>query len=129
MASQHLSDEDLAGLALAGSADAHADECPVCGAQLVAFQTLITELRALPDPPERLVEAATAFYRRRRALEALLERLAEDPGFRAKARAAPEKILRDAGLEPDPELIEALRSEGRATGELARRLAAKQFRP
>ena len=87
----------------------------------------IDRLRALPDPPARLLEAATDFYRHHQRLEALLERLTEDPALRAKASAKPDQVLRDAGLEPVPELVESLRTQGRESGDLARRIAAKHF--
>jgi hypothetical protein len=127
MASAHLSDEDLAQLALTGEENAHVTSCAACSAEATAFRVLIERLKALPEPPERLLTAATGFYRRRRKIEELLERLTEDAAFRAKARSSPEKVLHEFGLEADPELVEVLRAEGRTSGELARRLAAKQF--
>ena len=127
MAASHLSDEDLARLALTGEANPHVAGCPACSAASEAFRVLIGQLQAMPDPPERLITAATGFYRRRRAIEQLLERLTEDVAFRGKARSNPEKVLREFGLEADPELVEVLRAEGRTSGELARRLAAKHF--
>lgn len=127
MASDHLTDTELARLALDDRGHPHLDGCDVCTAGLAQLRSLVERLRAMPDPPERLLDAATAFYRRRRSLETLIERLAEDPALQAKAKADPERVLREAGLEPVPELIEALRETERGSGDLARRIAAKQF--
>lgn len=127
MASQHLSDAELAKLATAGEDHPHLAVCASCAAASEQLSDLVARLRALPDPPDRLLEAATEFYRRRRRLEALLERLTEDPTLRTKARAKPEQVLRDAGIDPLPELVQALREPGRASGDLARRIAAKHF--
>ena len=127
MDSGHLSEGELARLAVAGSDHAHVAKCADCATELAALRALVEQLRALPDPPEQLLDAATAFFRRRRALEALLERLTEDPALRAKARAKPEQVLREAGIEPVPELVQALREPGRTSGDLARRIAAKHL--
>jgi hypothetical protein len=127
MASDHLTDTELARLALDGRDHAHLQDCGVCTAEAEQLGALVDRLRAMPDPPERLLEAATAFFRRRRNLEALLERLTEDAAFRAKTKAKPEQVLREAGLEPVPELIEALRESERPSGDVARRIAAKHL--
>lgn len=127
MASDHLTDIELARLALDDRGNPHLDDCDVCAAELAQLRLLVERLRAMPDPPERLLDAATAFYRRRRSLEALIERLAEDSALQAKARADPARVLREAGLEPVPELIEVLREPERGSGDLARRIAAKQL--
>jgi hypothetical protein len=127
MASDHLSDAELARLALSAGEHRHLADCAACAAGFEQFRGLIERLRALPNPPDRLLEAATDFYRRHQRLEALLERLTEDAALRAKARAKPEQVLRDAGLEPVPELVEALQAQGRESGDLARRIAAKHF--
>jgi hypothetical protein len=127
MASAHRSDDELALLAMSGEVDPHVEGCAACSEGLLAYRSLVQQLRSLPDPPEHLVEAATAFFRRRRSLEALLERLAEDPGFRARAKAKPERTLREAGLDPLPELVAALRDTERQSGDLAKRIAAKHL--
>jgi hypothetical protein len=127
MASDHLSDAELARLALTAGEHRHLAACEACAAGFEQFRGLIDRLRALPDPPDHLLEAATDFYRRHKRLEALLERLTEDTALRAKARSKPEQVLRDAGLEPVPELVEALRAQGRESGDVARRIAAKHF--
>lgn len=127
MASDHLSDTELARLALVAGEHRHLAACATCAAGFERFTGLIGRLRALPDPPERLLEAATDFYRRHQRVEALLERLTEDTALRARARDKPEQVLREAGLEPVPELVEALRARGRTSGDLARRIAAKHF--
>ena len=127
MASDHLSDTELARLALDGRRSAHVLSCAACAAELDQLTGLVERLRALPDPPERLLDAATEFYRRRRRLEALLERLADDPAYHARAKAKPEQVLREAGLDPTPELVEVLRETERGSGDLARRIAAKHL--
>lgn len=127
MASKHLSDPELARLALSGDPHPHLGSCAACADAAAQLRAVVEDLRALPDPPERLLDAATAFYRRRRNLEALLERLAVDPAFRARAKAKPEQTLREAGLDPVPELIAALRETERPSGDLAQRIAAKHL--
>lgn len=127
MASNHLADDELAKLALQGRDDPHIASCSTCAEALASFRSLIDRLRALPDPPGSLLDASLDFYRRRRKLESLVERLAEDPALRARAHDRPEDVLRAAGLEPIPELLELLRDEGRAAGDVARRIAAKRL--
>jgi hypothetical protein len=127
MASDHLTDTELARLALDGREHPHLTSCSVCAGEVEQLRDVVDRLRAMPDPPDRLLEAATAFYRRRRSLEALIERLAEEPTLLAKAKADPGRVLREAGLEPLPELIEALRETDRGSGDLARRIAAKHL--
>lgn len=127
MASDHLTDTELARLALDGRGHPHLESCTLCAGEIAKLRLLVDRLRAMPDPPEPLLDAATTFYRRRRSLEALIERLTDDPAFRAKAKADPKRVLREAGLEPVPELIEALRDTGRSSGDLARRIAAKHL--
>jgi hypothetical protein len=127
MASDHLSPEDLARLAVTGEEDPHVAGCEVCAGELGSFHGVVERLRPLPEPPERLIEAAAAYFGRRRRLEALVERLAEDPALQARARRDPAAVLRDAGLEPLPELLDALSDTGRDPGDLARRIAAKRL--
>lgn len=127
MATTHLTDLELARLALDGEDHPHLEGCDACAAGLRELVELIGTLEALPDPPPRLIEAATEFYRRRRRLEGLLERLTEDVALRAKARTSPERVLRDAGIEPIPELVAALREQGRNSTDAARRIAAKHL--
>lgn len=127
MASDHLSDTELARLALAAGDHRHLATCRACAAGYRELRGLVGKLEALPDPPARVLETATEFFRRRRRLEGLLERLTEDAAFRAKARAKPEQVLREAGIDPVPELVEALREQSRSSGDAARRIAAKHF--
>lgn len=129
MAKNHLSSEQLASLAISDAEDPeHVATCGTCRADLDSMRTLVSDLRTLPDPPERLVDAAKAYFQRRRRLETLVERLIEDPALRAKAAAKPAAVLEEAGLEPLPELIEMLRdAPGRQAGDLAKRWAAKVF--
>jgi len=128
MPDDHLSSDVLASLA-AGDDDVppHVAGCPTCRADLEAMRRLVTHLRTLPDPPARLVEAAKTYFRRRRLVDDLIVRLIEDPKLRIRAAADPEAVLRDAGLEPSPELIEVIRDPGRDSSEMARRLAAKSL--
>jgi hypothetical protein len=126
MAKDHLSPDQLASLATADAEDPpHVATCEACRSDLDAMRHLVADLRTLPDPPGRLLDAAKTYFRRRRRLEALIERLVEDPALRAKAASRPEAVLTEAGLEPLPELIEAIRDPGRHPTDLARRLAAK----
>jgi hypothetical protein len=126
MAKEHLSPDQLASIAASDAeAPSHVATCETCRADLEAMRRLVADLRMLPDPPARLVEAAKTYLRRRRRLEDLIERLVEEPALRAKAAAKPESVLRDAGLEPLPELVEAIRNPRRHSTDLAKRLAAK----
>jgi len=128
MPNDHLSPDVLASIA-AGDADdpLHVSECDTCRVELGAMRDLVAELRMLPEPPAPLIDAAKAYFRRRRSLDALIERLIEDPALRAKAAARPDAVLREAGFEPSPELIDAIRDPARDSGELTRRLAAKSL--
>jgi hypothetical protein len=128
MPNDHLSPDALASIAAGDSPDPpHVPGCDSCRAELGVMRDLVAELRTLPEPPAALVDAAKAYFRRRRSLDALIERLIEDPALRAKAASKPESVLREAGFDPSPELVEALRDPGRDSGELARRLAAKSL--
>ena len=128
MADDHLSPDALASLAVSGEdGPPHLGSCPACRADLTSLQRVVADLRGLPEPPAALLETAKAYFRRRRSVEALIGRLIEDPALREKARTRPETVLRDAGLEPDEDLIEALREIDRPSGDLARRIAAKSF--
>lgn len=128
MADDHLSPDALASLAVSGGdGPAHLGSCAVCRSDLASLQRVVADLRALPEPPAALLETAKAYFRRRRSIETLIERLIEDPALREKALTRPESVLRDAGLEPDQDLIEALREIDRPSGDLVRRIAAKSF--
>lgn len=128
MPDDHLSPDLLASIASEDAEDPqHMAECPTCRADLDAMRSLVADLRVLPDPPQRLMEAAKSYFRRRRRLDDLIGRLIEDPALRAKASAKPEAVLREAGLEQTPELIEVIRDPGRDPSEVARRLAAKSL--
>lgn len=125
MASDHLEPEQLADIAVTGEKHPHLSGCETCEEQLTSFQNLVSRLRELPEPPASLAEAATAYYVRRRRLETLIEQLAERPDLRARARLDPAGVLLGAGLEPIDELIELLADEGRDSGDLASRIAAR----
>lgn len=91
---------------------------------------MIERLRALGTPPAELVDRAKAFYRRQRKLDALIQRLAEDPALRAKAQVKPDAVLRQAGLEAAPELVALIREDGRRRADdPERRLAARRLWP
>jgi hypothetical protein len=122
----HVDPDALATLAVTGgTTPEHVGGCERCRSDLEGLRETVSGLRALPDPPARLVEAAKRYYRRRRLLDALIERLAEDPALRARAKARPDQVLREAGLEATAELMEALTESDRGTSEVARRIAAK----
>ena len=124
----HLASDDLAALAVSGEDEpAHVADCEQCRMELAEFREVVARLTALPQPPARLLDAAKAYYRKRRNLDALIERLAEDPALRADLRADPRAVLRRAGLDPTPELIEALSETERESGVVSERIAAKLF--
>jgi hypothetical protein len=67
-------------------------------------------LHALPPAPEGWVAAAQELPAARRGLENLVERAVVDVEFRKIVEADPEAALRQAGHEPDPVLLAALRA-------------------
>lgn len=128
MADDHVSPGAAAALALGGGDEPpHLLSCAICRADVASLRQVVADLRALPDPPAALLETAKAYFRRRRSIGLLIERLIEDVALREKARTKPEAVLREAGLEPDADLVAALREMERPSGDLARRIAAKAF--
>lgn len=128
MDGEHLNSDRLAALAVGGAGDPpHLAGCARCRAELEDFRALVAGLRDAPEAPGDLLDAAKRYYRVRRLVESLIERMASEPDLRARAAARPEEVIREAGLEPSPELIEALRESGRSSGDLVRRFAAKTF--
>jgi hypothetical protein len=65
-------------------------------------------LRALPAPPQGLVEAAKELPVVRRELETIVERIERDERFRALAAADLEQTLRVEGIEPTPAVVALL---------------------
>jgi hypothetical protein len=65
-------------------------------------------LGELPPAPAGWVAAAAELPRARRALEAIEERLAGEPE-RAAETAQLERALAEAGYQPTPELVRAVR--------------------
>jgi hypothetical protein len=126
--SPHLDPDQMATLAVSGRDEpAHLAGCERCREELAELRELVAQLEALPRPPKRLLDAAKAYYRKRRSLDALIERLADDPSLRAAMRADPASVLRRAGVDPTPELIQALSDTERSTGLVSDRIAAKLF--
>jgi hypothetical protein len=124
----HLTSDQLASLAASGASEpAHISSCAACREELDGLRGVVDDLRAMPDPPDQLVEAAKAYFRARRRLEDLIESLLDDPALRAKASARPEAVLRDAGIEPTPELVAAISGARAVSRDLAKRLAAKSL--
>lgn len=66
-------------------------------------------LRELPAPPEHWVEAARHIPRVKRQLEEVLPHLEAQASGRAVETAELERAIEAAGLEPAPELVDALR--------------------
>jgi hypothetical protein len=66
-------------------------------------------LHALPPAPTGWVAAAMELPRTRRELDAVIERASEDARFRSALTVDATTALRDAGFEPTPALVEALR--------------------
>lgn len=123
--SKHLEPDALAAMALDEAAPpAHLAECAQCAGELASFREVSSRLRDLPEPPQSLRRGAEAYFVNRRAMDELIARMIDDPALRARAQASPESVLRDAGIEPAPALIEALRDIERGDAGAARRLAA-----
>jgi hypothetical protein len=66
-------------------------------------------LRRLPPAPEAWVRAAQELPLARRGLDQILERARTDAAFRLKLMADLETALAQAGYEPDPVLVDAVR--------------------
>jgi hypothetical protein len=66
-------------------------------------------LRRLPPAPEGWVRAAQELPLARHGLDELVRRAEADAEFRGRLIADLEAALRDEGVEPDPQLVEALR--------------------
>lgn len=123
--SVHSDSDDLGIAAMAGGdPPPHVADCASCTADWQSLKDLAERLRGLARPPHRLQEIAGAYFARRRALDSLIASMAEDPALRMRAEKSPDAVLRDAGLEPDPDLIEALRDVGRGSSGAGARLAA-----
>jgi hypothetical protein len=67
-------------------------------------------LQALPPAPEAWVRAAQQLPAARRGLDQLVERAVADAEFRKIVEADLEAALRQAGHEPEPVLVAALRA-------------------
>ena len=73
-------------------------------------ETRIGELlRRLPPAPEAWVRAAQDLPLARLGLDDLVRRAEEDAEFRSRLVADLESALLAEGVEPDPQLVEALR--------------------
>ena len=73
-------------------------------------ETRIGELlRRLPPAPEGWVRAAQELPLARLGLDELVRRAEADAEYRSRLIADLEAALRDEGVEPDPQLVEALR--------------------
>ena len=66
-------------------------------------------LRALPPAPEGWVRAAQELPLARMGLDEIVRRAEEDAAFRARLVADLEGALAAEGIEPAPELLEAVR--------------------
>lgn len=78
------------------------------------IERLAALIRALPPAPPAWVRAAQELPDARRGLERIVARAEADPAFREALVADLESALQQAGYEPEPALVEALRS--RLTG-------------
>ena len=65
-------------------------------------------LRALPAPPQGLVEAAKELPAARRELDTLVARIERDERFRALVAADLAGTLRAEGIEPTPAVVALL---------------------
>lgn len=68
-------------------------------------------LRALPPAPPHVVEAAAQIPRIKEQVERVLPHLGDLAGDRQAETAALEAAIEAAGLEPEPQLLEALRRQ------------------
>jgi hypothetical protein len=72
-------------------------------------EQIAEHLRRLPPAPEGWVRAAQELPLARRGLDEIVERAQADAEFRKGLIADLESALEEAGYEPDPALVEALR--------------------
>jgi hypothetical protein len=72
-------------------------------------QRIAELLRRLPPAPEGWVRAAQELPLVRLGLDDLVRRAEEDSEFRTRLTADLEAVLREEGVDPRPELVEALR--------------------
>lgn len=68
-------------------------------------------LRMLKEPPPAWIEAAKEAPAARREIEDIVARAEADQAFREKVLGGLEEALREAGHEPRPTLIAALRQQ------------------
>src|SRR5919197_651720 len=73
-------------------------------------ERLAALLRELAEPPRAWIEAAVLLPEARAMLDEIVARAEADAAYRAKALAGLEEALRDAGHEPEPRLVAALRA-------------------
>ncbi len=73
-------------------------------------ERLATLLMMLPPAPEGWVRAAQELPLARKGLDEIVRRAEQDAAFRARLVADLEEALQAEGYEPDPALIEALRT-------------------
>lgn len=66
-------------------------------------------IATLPPAPEAWVKAAQELPLARKGLDEIVERAREDEAFRRQLVADLEAALEQAGYEPDPALVDALR--------------------
>ncbi len=72
-------------------------------------EQLAALIRTLPPAPEGWVTAAQELPLARRGLDEIVARAVADAEFRSKLVADLESALADAGYEPDPALLDAVR--------------------
>lgn len=73
-------------------------------------EQLAEVIRALPPVPEGWVQAAQELPRARRGLDEIIARAEADAEFRQALHADLESALAQAGYEPDPALLDAVRN-------------------
>jgi hypothetical protein len=73
-------------------------------------ERLAALLRELAEPPRAWIEAAVLLPESRAMLDEIVARAEADAAYRAKTLAGLEQALRDAGHEPEPSLVAALRA-------------------
>ena len=74
------------------------------------LETLAKLIAALPPAPEAWVEAAKELPLARQSIDEIVERAQADHEFRKALVADLESALAGAGYEPDPLLLESLRT-------------------
>ena len=108
---EHTMAEHAAGL-LTGpdrdAAEAHLTSCPVCRSTADVYLSVVASLSALPVPAGVLARVQEQ-VRQRVRVKMFVQRLIEDPAWRAEVQRNPHSALERSRIRPTPQLLAALK--------------------